>query len=612
MDVLPKVRQTIERYDLLIKGEKVVIGVSGGPDSLCLLHVLKRLMEEYSIELHVAHLNHLIRGEEAEEDAAFVENLAREWGLPFTIGAIDVPSLAKREKLALEEAARRARYSFLAEVAHNVGAKKIAVGHNADDQTETVLMHWLRGAGLAGLRGMLPKMPLGEYRLFGREVPQLYLIRPLLEVKREEIEGYCRENDLHPRFDRSNLDTTYFRNRLRHELIPYLESYNPNIREVIRRTAQVIAADYEYLRNELLRTWPNVVVEESEEAIVFDLDAWTSLSLSLKRSTIREAIHRLRRSLRNINWVHVEDAIVALMTKPTGTQVTLPRGLMLSIGYKTFTIADEGYLALPSDLPLLFVEKLEIEVPGLTNLPDSEWTIEARILERGELPKGWEENEDPLQAFLDYEKAGRNLLLRKRLPGERFQPLGLGGHWQALSSFMINVKIPSQWRDFIPILASPEKVVWVAGWRIDERAKVTEDTRLVLHLSFRRMRERIADEIKSSLVDGKLPCPVAFKLARRLSVEPQIIGDVADEIGVKISRCQLGLFGYEPGGIVKPTSEVSEELVRRILSSLVKGCLPCSAAWDIAQELSMKRKEVSGAAEAMGIRISRCQLGCFN
>jgi tRNA(Ile)-lysidine synthetase-like protein len=233
-------------------------------------------------------------------------------------------------------------------------------------------------------------------------------------------------------------------------------------------------------------------------------------------------------------------------------------------------------------------------------------------LERGELPKGWEENEDPLQAFLDYEKAGQKLVLRKRLPGERFQPLGLGGHWQALSSFMINVKIPSQWRDFIPILASAEKVVWVAGWRIDERAKVTEDTRLVLHLSFRRMRERIADEIKSSLVDGKLPCPVAFKLARRLSVEPQIIGDVADEIGVKISRCQLGLFGYEPGGIVKPTSEVSEELVRRILSSLVKGCLPCSAAWDIAQELSMKRKEVSGAAEAMGIRISRCQLGCFN
>ncbi|HDH09587.1 MAG TPA: tRNA lysidine(34) synthetase TilS, partial [Chloroflexi bacterium] len=163
-DVLRKVRQTIDRYELLAPGETVVVGVSGGPDSLCLLHVLRRL-SEYDLKLHVAHLNHMIRGEEADADAAFVAELAKEWGLPATIEAYDVPRLAREKKLALEEAARQARYGFLAQVARRVGARRIAVGHNADDQTETIIMHWLRGAGLAGLRGMLPKADLAALRL---------------------------------------------------------------------------------------------------------------------------------------------------------------------------------------------------------------------------------------------------------------------------------------------------------------------------------------------------------------------------------------------------------------------------------------------------------------
>jgi len=491
-DVLRKVRQTIDRYELLAPGETVVVGVSGGPDSLCLLHVLRRLSGEYDLKLHVAHLNHMIRGEEADADAAFVAELAKEWGLPATIETYDVPRLAREKKLALEEAARQARYGFLAQTAHQVGARRIAVGHNADDQTETIIMHWLRGAGLAGLRGMLPKTDLAALRLEaapGGEAPPtegLQLIRPLLEVTRAEIEAYCREHGLTPRFDRSNLDTTYFRNRLRHELIPYLETYNPNIREVVRRSARVIADDYEFLRSELEKAWPRIVISESDEAIIFDLGRWRALPTSLQRSSLREAIRRLRRSLRNINWVHVEDALWALRTKPAGTQVTLPQGLMLSIGYQTFTVAEEGHVELPRDVPLLFVESLPLAVPGVTELPQSAWRVEARILARKELPKGWEENPDPWQAFLDYERVASELTLRRRQPGDRFQPLGLGGHQVLLGEFMINVKIPRQWRDYIPIVVSPRHIVWVAGWRIDERAKVGPETKRVLHLAFRR------------------------------------------------------------------------------------------------------------------------------
>jgi len=488
VDVLAKVRQTIVRYGLLAGGGAVVVGVSGGPDSLCLLHVLNRWREVYGIELHVAHLDHRIRGQESTEDAAFVARLAAEWELPAIIEAQDVPKLAREGNLAVEEAARQARYSFLAQAAQRVGARRIAVGHNADDQAETIVMHWLRGAGLAGLRGMLPLTQLSEMRLeaaWPDHPPlDLQLIRPLLETPRAEVETYCWQHGLKPRFDRSNLDTTYYRNRLRHELIPYLESYNPNIREVLRRSAWVISADYDFLQAELERVWPTVVSSESGEAIAFDLESWRALPTSQQRSTLREAVHRLRCSLRNINWIHIENVLSALRDKPAGTQVTLPQGLMLTIGYDDFTVADQGYLP-AVDWPLLLAESLPMTVPGVTELPDSDWCLEAAIVERKELGQDYLDNPNLWQAFLDYERVGSELVLRQRRSGDRFQPLGLGGHEKGLHTFMIDVKIPCSLRGLVPIVASPRHIVWVAGWRIDERAKVTSETKRILHLAFR-------------------------------------------------------------------------------------------------------------------------------
>ncbi len=488
VDVLAKVRRTIDRHGLLAGGGTVVAGVSGGPDSLCLLHVLNRLREDYRIELHVAHLDHRIRGSESQEDAAFVARLAEEWGLTATVKARDVPRLARESKLAIEEAARQARYSFLAQVAQAVGARSIAVGHNADDQTETIVMHWLRGAGLAGLRGMLPLTELGEMRLEAawphHQPLDLQLIRPLLETPRAEIEAYCWEHGLKPRFDRSNLDTTYYRNRLRHELIPYLESYNPNIWEVLRRSAQVIGDDYSLLQAELERIWVEVVSSESGEAITFDLDRWRALPISQQRSTLREAVHRLRRSLRNINWIHIENALSALEAKPAGTQVTLSQGLMLAIGYRDFTVADEGYVP-EVDWPLLLVESLPVAVPGVTELSDSGWCLEAAIIEREEFGRDYMDNPHPWQAFLDYERTGSELVLRQRCSGDRFQPLGLDGHEKSLHTFMIDHQIPRPLRHLVPIVASPQHIIWVAGWRIDERAKITAETERVLHLALR-------------------------------------------------------------------------------------------------------------------------------
>jgi len=491
MDLLTQVVETIEEYGLLRRGEPVVVGVSGGPDSLCLLHVLKRLVPEYDITPHVAHMEHGIRGKASEADARFVSGLARRWGLPVTVEHADVPRLAEEEGLAIEEAARRARYGFLARVAVDIGASRIAVGHNADDQVETVLMHFLRGSGLAGLRGMSPLSPLGELRL-GRVLRDsslaagLRLIRPLLEVPRSAIEAYCRREGLEPRFDRSNLDTTYYRNRLRHELLPLLETYNPNIREVLRRTAQVVAADYELLRRELGEAWGQVLRGESQEVIAFDLEGWWALPLSLRRSTLREAIHRLRRPLRDINWVHVENARRVAERGETGSQATLPRRLMLTVDYNQLLIAEEGYVP-PMEGPVVEAP-LPVAVPGTTHLPGARWQLIAQPIDRAHFPGAALHHGDRWQTFLDADVVGEDLILRPRRSKDRFQPLGMGGHSQRVRDFMINVKVPAAHRDRVPLLVAGERVLWICGWREDERAKVTERTQRILWLHFVRGR----------------------------------------------------------------------------------------------------------------------------
>ena len=515
--LLEQVEDAIRAHRLLSPGEGVVVGVSGGPDSLCLLHLLCRLRAGWDLDLHVAHLHHGLRAAGADADAEFVRGLAADWGLPFHLEHVDVPALARGQRLAVEEAARRARYAFLARVADGAGAKTIAVGHNADDQAETVLMHFVRGSGLAGLRGMLPRTPLGDYRLLDLDVDLpdsepsmagLYLVRPLLDVPRAEIEEYCDYHGLEPRFDRSNLDTTYFRNWLRHSVIPLLEQHNPNLRQVLGRSARVIAGDYALLRSLLEETWPQVIREEcvppvgaspDEEAagrITLGLEAWRALPVALQRSTLREAVQRLRRTLRDIGFVHVEDAARVAREGTTGDRATLPRGLMLTVGYQRLTIAAADAAPLLPDWPLLSpdAEPIPVHVPGQTLLPGSGWLLHAEVLAHRELPPAWQANPDPWRAFLDLNAIGPGPWLRARLPGDRLQPLGMGGHSVKLSDLLTNLKVPAETRDRLPLLAAPWGLAWVCGQRLDRRARVTDATQQVLHLRFIRQ----ADEIPSS------------------------------------------------------------------------------------------------------------------
>ncbi len=485
----------ISESGVLLRKDRVVVGVSGGPDSLCLLHVLTQLRPQLELTLYAAHLNHRLRGTESDADEEHVRQMAADWGVPITVSAADVATMAAHRRIGVEEAARQARYRFLGQVATQVAAEKVAVGHSADDQAETVLMHLLRGSGLSGLRGMLPAAP------YPLPPFALILIRPLLEVPRSAIEAYCREHGLQPRVDRSNLDQTLLRNRLRHQVLPALERVSPGVSRRLCQLAQLVAADLIVLDRVLEETWKEIVRDESDTVVELDLVAWRGLPLGLRRSTLRRCISRLRGVLEGLSFRHIENARVVAEREDTGARATLPGHLELVVSYNRLIVtAAPGvppraaeYLTLGDRLPV------PLTIPGCTALPATSWKVFARLLPANpETRAAAYANQDRWSAFMDADRTGSDIVLRPRIHGERFQPLGMEGRSSSVSDFMINSRIPADMRERMPILsvrAEPPdemeagQIVWIVGWRLDERVKVTEQTRRILVITLCRTEE---------------------------------------------------------------------------------------------------------------------------
>jgi tRNA(Ile)-lysidine synthase len=311
-----------------------------------------------------------------------------------------------------------------------------------------------------------------------------------LETSRWEIEAYCREHQLNPRQDSSNQDTAFFRNRLRHELIPYLETYNPNLRQVLQRMGNVVAAEVELLNDYLDQAWQVVVKRETPEKIELDILTWLKLPLALKRSTLRRAVQTLRRSLRDINFEHIEKAVEVVEKGDVGTKATLPQGLMLTVGYQTFIITEENSSVLPAlpDEPYLAEnQSVALIMPGLTYLPQTNWQLRASFLTAGSLKLPELKQIQRWEAYLDADVVGETPLLRTRRPGDAFAPLGLVGHRQKVNEFMINQKIPAAWRSHIPLLVAGGRVLWICGYRPAEETRIQPTTtRRILHLKFER------------------------------------------------------------------------------------------------------------------------------
>ncbi len=451
-----------------------VIGVSGGPDSLALLHLLIHGKLIDPAHLVVAHLHHGLRPQ-ADNDAGFVQNTATAWGVRMVMAQVDVRQLAQEEGWTIEEAARNARYRFLGSVAQQVGAAAILLAHHADDQAETVLLHLLRGSGLAGLRGILPIAPFPlAFPL--STIPPPPLLRPLLTTTRQEIEAYCQTHQLNPVHDESNQDTQFHRNRIRHELLPLLESYNPQVRGRMRDLAEIVRADEELLRALQAESWAEVV-ETGVNRVTLRRARWLALPLSLRRRVLRQAIGRLLQGAGELSFGVLEQARGLAETGTVGQQMALPGSVRLSVGYETVEIAaadspsPHTWPQLPNDVPI------PLPVPGQVALTDG-WLITAERVSNIELAE-IRQNPNPWRAFVAMNE-GEEVWLRPRQPGERIQPLGLEGQSQAIKKVMNQRQIMAEARGRWPILATAQHPLWIIGHILDHRAQVQADSQAIV------------------------------------------------------------------------------------------------------------------------------------
>jgi tRNA(Ile)-lysidine synthase len=467
---------SILQQNCFLNPEKVLlVGVSGGPDSFCLLDVLAQL----GYPLIVAHLNHGLRSE-SQSDADFVADIAREMGLPIVIGKENVAGYARDHSMSIEEAARNVRYTFLFKEAERVEAQAVLVAHTADDQVETVLMHFLRGAGLSGLRGMQ------YWSLPSPWCDHIPLVRPLLGIWREEIQAYLEERRITAREDRTNLDTGIFRNRLRHELIPYLAGYNPGIPQVIWRMSQVLAADFDMIEANLDAAWEECLAEQGHGYVSFRIPALIVQPDGLQRHLFRKSISWLVPGLRDIDFSTIERALEFLETPTRSGRLDLAAGIYLLQEDELLWIAswqaDLPASAWPQ-FPLKEAQNFELSlpVPGFTQLADG-WGIQAEFLDEVELRKRALNNSDPFQVWMDAAQLHLPLTVRIRRPGDRFAPLGMAGKSVKLSDLMINLKIPARARKNWPLVFSAEKLAWVPGMRLAHDYQVSNSTSQAIYL----------------------------------------------------------------------------------------------------------------------------------
>jgi tRNA(Ile)-lysidine synthase len=494
------VAAAVRRHGMWTSGACVVVAVSGGADSLCLVGTLLALRAQGAAcapgEIVVAHLDHGLRGAEGREDAAWVEAFACEQGLRFVGDAADVAAQAKQERRSLEDAARLARYAFLRWVAAEVGAERICVGHTRDDQAETALLHFLRGAGLAGLAGMAP--------LNGD------IARPLLVLTHADTLAYCAACGWQPREDRSNDDMRFLRNRVRRELLPILERYNPSLRETLARNAALIAQDERYLDELTTALYKDGPVERLGKAIRLPLDWLRDQPLALRRRLLRRAANNLAGG-EDLEARHISQLDALLDGGRTGKSLTLPGGLQVVLEYTALTIIH----SLANTQQIATAQEYALPVPGCVEVPEIGWRVRAWLVET---PPGLESNALPdlpsigqagtpadlgraeSRVYLDADIASDDLLVRTWRPGDRFRPLGMA-HEKKLQDYFADAKVPRALRSRIPLVCNRSHLLWIGGQRIDDRARLTPATQRVLALQIEPLEEPAVESSPSSSVE---------------------------------------------------------------------------------------------------------------
>lgn len=461
--IVERVRSTINKYNLLKKGDKVVLGLSGGPDSVCLLHILKQLEKEYDISIYAAHLNHQIRGIEAQKDVMYISQLCDSLGVKLFVKSINVPAYCKEKGLSLEEGARKLRYEMFYEIKQKTKSDKIAIGHNLNDQAETIIMRMMRGTGLQGLKGI-------EYK---RDET---IIRPILDIERSNIEEYCDKFNLKPRIDSTNLESIYTRNKIRLELIPYMqEKFNSNIVESICRMGNNLKLDNDYIEEEGNRYFKNVSTLKENESVEIDLVNYFNLHKAIKSRIIRNSIKYILGDTNFIDQKHIEDILDLEDENKINKKLVLPRGLFV---YR-------------NDSKILFTNKeityeeceFSHNVPkdGVIKIKETGVFIETQTMSI-ERFKGLKS--DKSSKVLDLDKIKGGMVVRNRKSGDKIK---LAGGSKKLKNLFIDLKIPREERSKVPVLVDEEEVVCVGDYKISENYKIDVNTKEVLKITFKKL-----------------------------------------------------------------------------------------------------------------------------
>ncbi|WNR44785.1 tRNA lysidine(34) synthetase TilS [Paenibacillus roseipurpureus] len=466
-DLISKVTQRIELKKLANPGDVIVVAVSGGPDSVALLHVLFRLAATYTWKLVVAHVNHQFRGAESDAEAAFVARLAAEWGLPCEIGVINVPAYIEEASLNGQAAAREKRYEFLHVVAEQYGAKRIALAHHADDQAETVLMRILRGTGPSGLIGMLER----------RAEKKVELIRPFLRIYKSDIVNYCAQHDIAYCQDSSNGSRKYFRNQIRLDVMPMLQQYNEQLPESLNRLSDVMGAEDEFLAAETNKVFSRLITcQTSLQSNIYRLERcdFAELHVALQRRLIKLILNCLCMERERLVFAQIERIRELIVNEQLSNQV-------LQVDEQVYIVREYGSIQFqtfePDPKPYAYEIGSESDtlcLPDMTELSYSWITLDAY--------KQVESTSQATDVFLDGDQVSMPLQIRSRRSGDRMEPFGLNGSKKVKDMF-IDAKIPPSRREVIPLLTDASgRILWIAGFRRSKHALVEPDTKRVLHM----------------------------------------------------------------------------------------------------------------------------------
>ncbi len=457
--LISKVRETIKKYGMLAAGDRVLVAVSGGPDSVCLLHVLRELAVDFNLSLHIMHLDHMFRGAESAAEASFVADLAKQLSIPATIEKRDVPAYCLERGLSSQTGAREVRYSFFEKVAHTTGASRIATGHTANDQAETFLMRLARGAGISGLSAIPPVRGA--------------IIRPLIDVTREAVMTYLQANGIEFVSDPSNIKPVYARNRFRMEVLPVLTRFNPRIVATLASEAALLRDEDEAVETHLAGLAERLITR-SGDAFLINREEFNSLPLAFRRRLLRKIAGKVGEGTSMLSLERINKALSFMTAAVTGRTMSLSQGLAIGREYNRFIISTKV-------TPQGFAHRLV--VPGTTAIP--ELGMELVIVQPRDAKAAVRDQNYRWQAVFDYDRIKFHLTLRNRRPGDWFCPSGMGGKRKKLQDYFVDEKIPLRRRDRIPLLCSGDDILWILGCRTDERFLPKSGTENVLAVGVR-------------------------------------------------------------------------------------------------------------------------------